>query len=160
MSDLATQRLRTGLFLSYGRRDAADLANRLRADLERRGYEVRQDPPQIREGEDRVDQTVDVCRTKRVAISLSGSRLVWRSTDSKRPANVGGVCLVEPIFLARHSIVLSIVSVTPPGRLKRCPMVGAREILQELFRRGSHERCAEVRQELNFGDRLIHAFTR
>ena len=30
----------TKLFLSYGRRDAAELANRLRADLEALGYEV------------------------------------------------------------------------------------------------------------------------
>src|SRR5438552_3284219 len=34
---------RTRLFLSYGRKDAAALADRLRADLEARGFEVWQD---------------------------------------------------------------------------------------------------------------------
>src|SRR5215468_115094 len=43
-------RVKARLFLSYGRRDASDLADRLRADLEARGYEIWQDTRRIRSG--------------------------------------------------------------------------------------------------------------
>ncbi|HQX53564.1 MAG TPA: hypothetical protein PLY87_22360 [Planctomycetaceae bacterium] len=39
---------KTRLFLSYGRRDAAELASRLRIDLEKIGSEVWQDIREIR----------------------------------------------------------------------------------------------------------------
>jgi predicted esterase len=45
------------LFLSYGRKDAAGLADRLRMDLEKLGYEVWQDTREIhtrREGEEQI----------------------------------------------------------------------------------------------------------
>jgi TIR domain len=41
---------RVRLFLSYGRRDAKELADRLKRDLEGRGYEVWQDTREIRSG--------------------------------------------------------------------------------------------------------------
>ena len=44
------------LFLSYGRRDATALANRLRADLENLGYEVWQDAREIRAGKEWEDR--------------------------------------------------------------------------------------------------------
>ena len=47
------------LFLSYGRRDAAELANRLRADLEKLGYEVWQDTREIRAGKEWEIQIAD-----------------------------------------------------------------------------------------------------
>lgn len=58
------------LFLSYGRRDASDLANRLRADLKNRGYEVWQDTHEIRAGKEWEEQIADGLRSTQVVIAL------------------------------------------------------------------------------------------
>jgi TIR domain len=102
MPDDTTPRPGIRLFLSYGRRDAAELANRLRADLEKLGYEVWQDTRQIRAGKEWEDQIVDGLRSTQVVIALLSPHAVRRSTDAESPDNVDSVCLDELTF-ARYA---------------------------------------------------------
>lgn len=98
MADNTTPRSGIRLFLSYGRRDAADLANRLRADLEKLGYEVWQDTRQIRAGREWEDQIVDGLRSTQVVIALLSPHAVRRATDPGSPDYVDSVCLDELTF--------------------------------------------------------------
>jgi len=98
MADNTTPRPGTRLFLSYGRRDAADLANRLRTDLEKLGYEVWQDTRQIRAGKEWEEQIVDGLRSTQVVVALLSPHAVRRSTDTNSLDNVDSVCLDELTF--------------------------------------------------------------
>ena len=89
---------KTRLFLSYGRRDAAELANRLRADLEKLGYGVWQDTREIRAGKEWEEQIADGLRSTQVVIALLSPHAVRRSTDPNSPHNVDSVCLDELTF--------------------------------------------------------------
>jgi WD40 repeat protein len=89
---------RIRLFLSYGRRDAADLANRLRADLENLGYEVWQDTRKIRAGKEWEQEIQDGLRSTQVVIALLSPHAVRRSTNPDNPDNVDSVCLDELTF--------------------------------------------------------------
>ena len=86
------------LFLSYGRRDAAALANLLRTDLENLGYEVWQDTREIRAGKEWEDQIADGLRSTEVVIALLSPHAVRRSTDKNSPDSVDSVCLDELTF--------------------------------------------------------------
>lgn len=86
------------LFLSYGRRDAAGLANRLRTDLEKLGYEVWQDTREIRAGKEWEEQIADGCRSTQVVIALLSPHAVRRAKDPNNPDNVDNVCLDELTF--------------------------------------------------------------
>lgn len=95
MVDNTTPRSGSRLFLSYGRLDAADLANRLRVDLEKLGYEVWQDARQIRAGKAWENEIVDGLRTTHVVIALLSPHAVRRSAG---PDNSDSVCLDELTF--------------------------------------------------------------
>ena len=86
MADNTTPRPGIRLFLGYGRRDAADLANRLCADLEKLSYEVWQDTRQIRAGKEWEDQIVDRLRSTQVVIALLSPHAKVQKT-STRPRN-------------------------------------------------------------------------
>ena len=62
MSDKPPAHPAIRLFLSYGRRDAAGLANRQRVDLEKLGYEVWQDTREIRAGKEWEEQISELNR--------------------------------------------------------------------------------------------------
>ena len=89
---------RPRLFLSYGRRDAAELASRLRTDLEKLGYEVWQDTREIRAGKEWEEQIADGLRSVQVVTALLSPHAVRRSTDPNNPDNVDSVCLDELTF--------------------------------------------------------------
>ncbi len=91
MDEIKTLRL----FLSYGRRDAAGLANRLRIDLEKLGYEVWQDTREIRAGREWEEQIVDGLRSTQVVIALLSPHAVRRASDPNSTDNVDSVCLDE-----------------------------------------------------------------
>ena len=92
------QNQRTRLFLSYGRLDAAELANRLRIDLEQLGYEVWQDTREIRAGKEWEEQIADGLRSTQVVIALLSPHAVRRATDPSSSDNVDSVCLDELTF--------------------------------------------------------------
>ena len=126
---------RTRLFLSYGRRDAAALANRLREDLEKLDYEVWQDSRQIRAGKDWELEIEDGLRSTQVVIALLSPHAVRRSTDSKSPDNVDSVCLDELTF-ARFAtpptpiIPVMAIPCEPPFQVFRLDYVAMTQWMQ------------------------------
>ena len=83
------------LFLSYGRRDATDLADRLRADLEAHGYEVWQDTRQIRSGREWEQEIQDGLHSTQVVVALLSPHAVRVAHDPDNPDNLDSVCLDE-----------------------------------------------------------------
>lgn len=86
------------LFLSYGRKDAAGLADRLRTDLEKLGYQVWQDTREIRAGREWEEQIVDGLRSTQVVIALLSPHAVRRAADPNNPDCLDSVCLDELTF--------------------------------------------------------------
>lgn len=86
------------LFLSYGRRDARELADRLRRDLEARGYEVWQDARQIRSGREWEQEIVDGLRSTQLVMALLSPHAVRVAKDPANPDSVDSVCLDEISF--------------------------------------------------------------
>jgi WD40 repeat protein len=100
--DQMPQPVRARLFLSYGRRDARDLADRLQADLEARGYEVWQDTRRIRGGTDWDQAIREGLRGARLVLALLSPHAVRAAADPGSPDGIDSVCLDE-IALARFS---------------------------------------------------------
>lgn len=98
------------LFLSYGRRDAADLADRVRADLETRGYEVWQDTRQIRAGREWGQEIQDGLRSTQIVVALLSPHAVRVAHDPANPDNLDSVCLDE-ISFARFACNIPIIPV-------------------------------------------------
>jgi WD40 repeat protein len=89
---------KTRLFLSYGRRDARQLADRLRADLEARGFEVWQDTRQIRSGREWELEIEDGLRSTQIVLALLSKHAVRRGGDPHTSDNMDSVCLDEISF--------------------------------------------------------------
>ena len=86
---------RARLFLSYGRRDATDLANRLREDLEKHGYQVWQDTREIRASAEWELQIRDGLRSTQLVAALLSPHAVRRASDPASPDGIESVCLDE-----------------------------------------------------------------
>jgi WD40 repeat protein len=93
---------RPRVFLSYGRRDAKDLADRLRHDLAERGYEIWQDTERIRSGKDWNRQIEDGLRDAQVLVALLSPHSVRQTGAADNPDDLDSVCLDE-ISFARFS---------------------------------------------------------
>jgi len=89
---------RARLFLSYGRRDAKALADRLRADLEARGYEVWQDTRRIRSGQEWEQEIKDGLRSTQLVVALLSPHAVRVADDPRDPDQLDSVCLDEISF--------------------------------------------------------------
>ena len=89
---------KTRLFLSYGRRDATDLAERLRGDLEARGYEIWQDTRRIRSGREWEQEIQDGLHSAQVVIALLSPHAVRMAHDPSSPDSLDSVCLDEISF--------------------------------------------------------------
>lgn len=115
---------RPRLFLSYGRRDAAALANRLRADLEAWGFEVWQDSNQIRTGKEWEEEIREGLRSVQVVVALLSPHAVRRNLDPNSSDNIDSVCLDE-ISFARFAhppkpiLPVMAVSCEPPFSIFR-----------------------------------------
>ncbi len=116
------------MFLSYGRRDAKDLADQLSVDLAAAGYEVWQDTSEIRAGHSWEQQIEDGLRSTQVVIALLSPHAVRRSTDRDNPTAVDSVCLDE-ISFARFAtpptpiVPAMAVSCEPPFSIFRLDYV-------------------------------------
>jgi WD40 repeat protein len=93
---------RPRVFLSYGRRDARELADRLRADLEARGYDVWQDTERLRSGGDWNQTIADALRDTQVLVALLSPHAVRQTGGQGNPDDLDSVCLDELSF-ARFS---------------------------------------------------------
>src|SRR5262249_8406726 len=101
---------RPRLFLSYGRGDAGDLADRLRVDLEASGFEVWQDTRRIRSGR-RWEREIEAgLGASEVVLALLSRHAVRRATDPDSPDGLDSVCLDE-ISFARFALRKPIVPV-------------------------------------------------
>jgi hypothetical protein len=86
------------LFLSYARRDASDLADRLKCDLEADGYRVWLDRPEIKPGGEWEHKIVDGLRAAQLLVALLTPSAVRRSTDLANADAIDSVCLDEISF--------------------------------------------------------------
>jgi WD40 repeat protein len=93
---------RARVFLSYGRRDARALADRLRTDLGQRGYDVWQDTERLRSGKDWNHQIEDALRDTQVLVALLSPHSVRQTGADGNPDDLDSVCLDELSF-ARFS---------------------------------------------------------
>ena len=78
-------RPRARLFLSYGRRDAGPLADRLEQDLGLFGYEVWRDRRKIRSGTDFMREIEDGLRSTQLVVALLSPHAVRRAVDPTQP---------------------------------------------------------------------------
>lgn len=81
------------LFLAYGRRDAAELVNRLLTGLDKRGHEVWQDTCDIRARKEWEEQIAEGLLSTQVVIAPLCPYAVRGATDLISLDNVDSVCL-------------------------------------------------------------------
>jgi len=133
---------RPRVFLSYGRRDAAALAERLRADLERRGFAVWQDVREIRAGQAWEEEIQAGLRGTQVVLALLSPHAVRRA-GGPAGGDTDGVCLDELAF-ARFgqppTPILPVMAVAcePPFSLFRLDHVDLTRAAEseDAYRRG------------------------
>jgi WD40 repeat protein len=89
---------KTRLFLSYGRKDAKELADRLTADLEGHGYEVWQDTRRIHAGKEWEQQIQDGLRSTQLLVALLSPHAVRLARGPHDPDHLDSVCLDEISF--------------------------------------------------------------
>ncbi|MBI4613646.1 MAG: TIR domain-containing protein [Planctomycetes bacterium] len=123
----AASRGRPRLFLSYGRRDAKDLADRLERDLEAAGYEVWRDTREIRSGRAWEVEIEDGLRSTELVVVLLSPHAV---RVASRGAESDGVCLDEISFARfihpRKIVPVMGVSCEPPFCIFRLDYVDLR----------------------------------
>ena len=88
---------RARLFLSYGRKDAGDLAPRLKADMEAQGFRVWLDGHEIRSGRTWENEIRNALRNTQVVVAMLSPHAV-RVVGPGAPDAVDGVCLDEISF--------------------------------------------------------------
>jgi WD40 repeat protein len=98
------------VFLSYGVRDASEIAERLRCDLAARGYDVWQDVKRLRAGRPWDEDVPEGLRNSQVVLALLSPQSVRRAMDAGNPTASDSVCLDE-IAYARGARKIPIVPV-------------------------------------------------
>ena len=98
------------VFISYGRSDAKDLADRLSVDLASHGYRVWQDVHQIRARHPWHQEIEDGLRSSQIVIALLSPHSVRSRAEGKSRAESDSVCLDE-ISYAQYELRLPIVPV-------------------------------------------------
>jgi hypothetical protein len=86
------------LFLSYSRRDARELAERLRTDLEGHGHQVWQDTREIRSGKEWELEIQDGLRSTQILVALLSPYAVRQSGGPGGLDDIDSVCLDEISF--------------------------------------------------------------
>jgi tetratricopeptide (TPR) repeat protein len=121
---------RVKLFLSYGRKDASELAHRLKEDLTQAGYDVWKDTCEINAGEKWDAKTVAALETSEILVAVLSPHAV-RMTSAEEPDEVDGVCLDE-ISYARFAkpptpvVPIMGVDCNPPFTIFRLSYVDMR----------------------------------
>ncbi len=101
------------IFLSYGRADAKDLAERLHQELTQLGYVPWQDTREIIGGPAWADQIVQGLKTTKLFVALLSPHSVRTRAGG---ADVDSVCLQEVAFACyqTHTPILPVMVVAPP----------------------------------------------
>ncbi|MBL8829576.1 MAG: TIR domain-containing protein [Planctomycetaceae bacterium] len=86
------------MFISYGRKDASDLASRLSIDLAARGFEVWLDTHEIISGHDWQQQIVAALRASDVVVAILSPHAVRVSAGQVGADSIDSVCLDELSF--------------------------------------------------------------
>jgi hypothetical protein len=90
------------LFLSYGRRDARELADRLCVDLAAEGYEVWRDTGEIDPGTSWQHEIADGLRSAQLVVAVMTPHSVRTTGSADNPDNVDSVCLGEIAYALFH----------------------------------------------------------
>jgi len=138
---------RPRLFLSYGRADAAALADRLVADLDAAGYDVWLDRAEIKAGRAWDEQIRDGLGRSDVVVALLSPHAV-RTASRDDPASTDGVCLDEisyARFGARPVPVVPVLAVpcSPPFCLFRLDYIDLTRWSNEAVYRAGLRRLVE-----------------
>lgn len=91
------------IFLSYGRLDTSDFAEKLTADLKLRGYEVWRDTGEIRAGKDWPHEICKGIDTARIVVALMSPHSVRTTHAEDNPADIDSICLDEIAYARFHS---------------------------------------------------------
>ncbi|HEV2369683.1 MAG TPA: toll/interleukin-1 receptor domain-containing protein, partial [Acidimicrobiales bacterium] len=142
---------RVRLFESYGRRDASDLAERLRADLEARGYEVWQDLQVNMTGSDWAEVIEKGIRGSDTVIAILSPHATRRGSDADNPDDADSTCLDEIAFARfgqppRPIIPVMGIPCQPPlpiYRLDYVDLTGWKDS-DDVYRRGLDRLCAGI----------------
>jgi|SRR5271166_69074 len=98
------------VFLSYGVRDASQIAERLHCDLAARGFEIWQDVKRLRAGRPWDEDVPEGLRTSQVVLALLSPHSVRHALDAGNSTATDSVCLDE-IAYARGVRKIPIVPV-------------------------------------------------
>jgi hypothetical protein len=144
------------LFLSYARRDASDLADRLKGDLEANGYQVWLDRPEINPGREWEHQIEDGLRAAALLVAVLTPSAVRRSTDRDNPDAADSVCLDEISFARFAQPPTAIVPVMaqpcePPFSIFRLDFVDmcAWRDSDDCYQSGLQRLLAGIREALS-----------
>jgi hypothetical protein len=99
------------IFLSYGRRDAGALAQRLEKDLKAHGYETWRDIREIRSGTDWQGEITDGLRSAQIVVALLTPHSTRTTRDASSPDAVDSVCLGELAYALFNPPPLPVVPV-------------------------------------------------
>jgi hypothetical protein len=151
----ATDLQRPLLFLSYARRDASDLADRLKGDLEAGGYRVWLDRPEIKPGGAWEHQIVDGLRAAQLLVAVLTPSAVRKSNDPTNPDQIDSVCLEEISFARFGKPPTAIVPVMaqlcePPLSIFRLDYVdmSAWRDSEDLYQAGLKRLLAGIKEAL------------
>src|SRR5438477_2874878 len=109
------------IFLSYGHKDAGELAERIRCDLAN-VYHVWKDTGGIRAGSAWTDEIRDGIRASQLVVALLSPSSVRRASDPMNPDESDSVCLeeIEYAIACRIPVVpLMATTCEPPFRIFR-----------------------------------------
>ena len=107
------------IFLSYGRRDAGELATRLEKDLKAQGYEIWRDIRQIKSGSDWQGEITDGLRNAQIVVALLTPHSTRTTREVSSPDAVDSVCLGEIAYALfnpppRPVVPVMAISCEPP----------------------------------------------
>lgn len=143
------------LFISYGRRDARELADRLAVDLASNGFEVWQDTRQIVTGTSWQHEIVDGLRSAQVVVALMTPHSVRTTGSPADPDNVDSICLGEISYALfnpppRPVVPVMVRSCEPPLAIFHLDYVDLRAWSDspEQYQAGFHRLLAGIQAAL------------
>jgi WD40 repeat protein len=142
------------VFLSYGVRDASEIAERLRCELSARGYDVWQDVKRLRAGRPWDEDVPEGLRNSQVVLALLSPHSVRRALDAGNSTATDSVCLDE-IGYARGArkipiVPVQVVSCEAPFLVYRFHQIDFRRWRESesMYQAGLNQICAGIEAAL------------
>ena len=142
------------LFLSYGVRDASQIAERLCRDLMAGGYQVWQDVNRIRAGRPWDEEVQMGLRNSQVVLALLSPQSVRRSLDAGNPTATDSVCLDEIEYAQRACkipiVPVQVVSCEAPFLIYRLHQINFRSWRESeaTYQAGLNQICAAIAEAI------------